>query len=204
MCRSSHQSGDDGRARRWLGNAGDVCARRWHAAEQITGSCHDRKQLEERKCWCSQVRQRMNDGDERELETKHELDEDDNWCSEFGLQPGRTYTSSSSSNSVTATATSWWPSKLMVIEDRSRRQGWSVNSEGGGRHGLHTDGGGAQADGQRWEEAAYVQSSEAELLAEAMRSETAMLGLNRLAAAEAACQGPRVDGQNSNRWKRCI
>jgi hypothetical protein len=41
----------------------------------------------------------MNDGDEREL------DEDDDWCSEFGLQLGRTYTSSSSSNSATATAT---------------------------------------------------------------------------------------------------
>jgi hypothetical protein len=37
----------------------------------------------------------MNDGDERELETKHVLDEDDGWCSEFGLQPGRTYTCSS-------------------------------------------------------------------------------------------------------------
>jgi hypothetical protein len=73
-----------------------------------------------------------------------------------------------------------------------------VNGEGGGRHGLHTDGGGAQADGQRREEAAYVQSGEAELLAESMRSETAMLGLDRLAATEAAYQGPRVDGQNSN------
>jgi hypothetical protein len=40
-----------------------------------------------------------------------------------------------------------------------------VNGEGGGRHGLHTDGGGAKADGQRREEAAYVQSGEAELLA---------------------------------------
>jgi hypothetical protein len=77
-----------------------------------------------------------------------------------------------------------------------------VNGEGGGRHGLHTDGGGVQADDRRREEAAYVQSGEAELLAKAMRSETAMLGLDRLAAAEAACQGPRVDGQNRNRWKK--
>jgi hypothetical protein len=80
-----------------------------------------------------------------------------------------------------------------------------VNGEGGGRHGLHTDGSGAQADGHRREEATYVQSGEAELLAKAMRSETAILGLDsltRLAAAEAARQGPRVDGQNNNRWKK--
>jgi hypothetical protein len=61
-----------------------------------------------------------------------------------------------------------------------------TGGEGGGR--LHTDGGGAQEDGQRREEAVYVQSDEAELLAKAMRSEIAMLGLDsstRLAAAEA-------------------
>jgi hypothetical protein len=50
-------------------------------------------------------------------------------------------------------------------------------------------------------------SGEAELLAKAMQSETAALGLDsstRLAAAEAVCQGPRIDGRNVNKWKKDV
>jgi hypothetical protein len=76
----------------------------------------------------------------------------------------------------------------------------------GGQHGLHPDGGGVPADGQRREAAAYVRSGEAELLAKAMWSETAALGLDSspMLAADAACQGPMVDGRNINRWKKNV